>query len=84
VKPGRHNLFQYAAPLYRLALAAFLPLRASGPLLPLDNVEAFGAEFSRRIDFDSYQATIEKALLQSRGIDLDRDIRARRAARRQH
>lgn len=79
---GEHNLFQLAAPLYRLALTAFLPLTSSGPVPSVSDIEAFAAEMVRRSSFEHYQGVAEKAILLARGIDLDRDIRERRARRR--
>lgn len=79
---GEHNLFQLAAPLYRLALTAFLSLTSSGPCPSVSDMEAFAAEIVRRSSFEHYQGAAEKAILLARGIDLDRDIRQRRARRR--
>lgn len=79
---GEHNLFQLAAPLYRLALTAFLPLSSLGPFPPVSDPDAFGAEIVRRSRFGYYQGVAEKAILLARGIDLDRDISQRLARRR--
>ena len=67
VKPAKRSLFQYAAPLYRMALTGFLPLSWSEPVPPMNDAQAFGKHLARRIDFDSYQKAVEKALLTARG-----------------
>ncbi len=82
LKPSGRNLFQFAAPLYRLALTAFLPLPLSIPIPSLSDAARYGEALARELEFHSYQQAIEKALLLSRGIDLDRDMRERRRARR--
>jgi hypothetical protein len=84
IRNGEHNLFELAAPLYRLALTAFLPLSSSGPLPSVSDTEAFAAEIVRQSSFDHYQGTAEKAILLARGIDPDRGIRERRARRRRN
>ena len=81
---GKHNLFQLAAPLYRLALTAFLPLGLSRTVPSIADPNAFAAEFLRQSRYEAYQATSEKAILVTRGIDLDRDIKERRARRRRN
>ena len=67
VKATGGNLFHYAAPLYRMALTGFLPLRWLAALPPMEDTEAFGKYVAERMDFASYQKTIEKALLTVRG-----------------
>ena len=67
VKAAGRSLFQYAAPLYRMALTGFLPLRWIESFPPLDDAEALGKGIADRMQFGSYQKTIEKALLTSRG-----------------
>lgn len=79
---GEHNLFHLAAPLYRLALTAFLPLTSSRPVPSVSDTEAFAAEIVRRLSFEHYQGVAEKAILLARGLDLHHDIRQRRARRR--
>ena len=71
------SLFQFAAPLYRMALTAFLPLPAAGPIPDTDDPEVLGAAIADRIACASYQKTIEKALLFARGIDPGRGGRRR-------
>lgn len=62
VKRSKRNLFYYAAPLYRLALTAFLPLSWSDPAPPKHDAEKLGRYIAERADFHSYQRTIERAL----------------------
>ena len=59
----RRPILDYAAPLYRIALTAFLPLRRPGPLPPLDDAEAFGEAVARRMDEEAHQRIVEEALL---------------------
>jgi hypothetical protein len=63
---SKRNLFDYAGPLYRLALTAFLPLSFTNPIPPTRNAAAFGEYMGDRINFLSYQQTIEEGLLTSR------------------
>ncbi|MEX1060339.1 MAG: hypothetical protein WED13_04900 [Methyloceanibacter sp.] len=63
------NLFQYAAPLYRLALTGFLELKFARDMPALEDAEAFGAYVSDHYWFYSYQRTFEEALLSSRSRD---------------
>jgi hypothetical protein len=63
----KRSLFQYAAPLYRMALTGFLPLVRSGPIPSSDDAEAFGAYIAEFICFKKYQETIERGLLTARG-----------------
>ena len=57
------SIFQYAAPLYRLALTAFLPLTYDKPIPPASHHQAFGAYISDRIDFMDPQRRTEEAIL---------------------
>ena len=83
VKAANRSLFQYTAPLYRMALTGFLPLRWSEPFPSTDDAEALGKNIAERIDFGSYQKAIEKALLTARSKDLSpRGQRRRRAESR--
>jgi hypothetical protein len=63
-KTGR-NLFDFAAPLYRMALAAFLSLAWSKPLPSVDDAAEFVRYISDRMDFMSYQRAIEEGLLKA-------------------
>lgn len=71
------SLFQFAAPLYRMALTAFLPLPAAAPIPDTDDPEVLGAAIAEHIERASFQKTIEKALLFARGIDPGRGGRRR-------
>ena len=66
VKSSNRNLFQYAAPLYRLALTEFLPLSWYKPIPPLGNGTELGKYVDDQRHFTAYQKTIEKALHTSR------------------
>lgn len=80
VKAAGRSLFQYTAPLYRMALTGFLPLRWAEPIPSMDDPEALGRAIAERMEFGSYQKTIEKALLTARGKELPpRGQRRRRA-----
>lgn len=65
IRPKR-NLFQYAAPLYRLALTAFLPLRWDEPWAPMDDPDRLGKQIAEHMIFTGYQETIEEAILTAR------------------
>ncbi len=67
VKQSNRSLFQYAAPLYRLALTGFLPLSWSEPIPPMGDGTELGKYVAERIEFTAYQKTIEKALRTARG-----------------
>ena len=56
-------IFHYAAPLYRLALTAFLPLIYDKPIPSTSDPQACGAYISDRIDFMDPQRHAEKAIL---------------------
>jgi len=74
VKAAGRSLFQYTAPLYRMALTGFLPLRWSRPLPAADDAEALGIAIAEQMEFRDYQKTIEKALLTARGKELSRRL----------
>lgn len=57
------NLFEYAAPLYRLALTAFLDLSPNEPLPDVSQPRALGEAVARRMAFLDPQETVEDALL---------------------
>lgn len=63
VPSSRNNILEYAAPLYRLALTAFLPLTFDQPVPSLSCVDAFGARVAKRIEFLEPQRIAEKAIL---------------------
>lgn len=60
IRQSKRNLFEVAAPLYRLALTGFLPLHAPR-LLPRDDPR-FGESIDARLRFASYQRTLENSL----------------------
>jgi hypothetical protein len=55
------NLFLYAAPLYRLALTAYLDLRPASPLPDPSDAASTGAAVTARMKFLEPQRTIEEA-----------------------
>ena len=58
------TVFEYAAPLYRLALTAFLPLTFDLPApAESDSLTVWGDYFNRRIDFFDSQQIAERAIL---------------------
>jgi hypothetical protein len=63
VAASERGLHEYAAPLYRLALTAFLPLVLSEDIPPLSEPEQFAAYLAESRSFDHYQGKAEKALL---------------------
>jgi hypothetical protein len=63
---SKRNVFDYAGPLYRLALTAFLDLSFAGPIPSEQNVAEFGEYMAEQIHFLSYQRTIEEGLLTAR------------------
>jgi len=63
---SKRNLFDYAGPLYRLALTAFLPLTFTKPIRRRQNAVEFGEYMADRINFLSYQRAIEEGILTAR------------------
>lgn len=59
----QRTIFEYAAPLYRIALTAFLPLTYGVPMPSSDDAEAFSAYIGNRMDFTAPQRNAERALL---------------------
>lgn len=57
------NLFEYAAPLYRLALTAFLHLTPSEPMPDTSRPRALGEAIARRMALLDPQRAVEDALL---------------------
>lgn len=47
----QRTIFEYAAPLYRIALTAFLPLTYTAPMPLADDPKAFGAHIAGHMDF---------------------------------
>jgi hypothetical protein len=63
IRRSGRNLFQYAAPLYRMALASFLNLWWLKPIPSREDADSFGRYIAEKMNFDGYQETIEKGLL---------------------
>jgi hypothetical protein len=59
----QRTIFEYAAPLYRIALTAFLPLAYEAPKPSATDAEAFGRYIVDRMTFMDPQKTAEEALL---------------------
>ncbi len=59
----QRTIFEYAAPLYRIALTAFLPLTYGIPIPSAEDERAFGAYIADRMDFMGPQNSTEEALL---------------------
>ena len=57
------NLFEYAAPLYRMALTSFLELSLDEPLPDASRPRALGEAIARRMTFLDLQLSVEDALL---------------------
>jgi hypothetical protein len=57
------TVFEYAAPLYRLALTAFLPLVYDKPMPDMDDPEALGAYIADHMEFMDPQKCAEQAIL---------------------
>jgi hypothetical protein len=59
----QRTIFEFAAPLYRLALTAFLPLTDGRPMPPAGEPEAFGAYIAEHMKFMNPQKRAEEAIL---------------------
>ncbi|MBU0724535.1 MAG: hypothetical protein KJ904_04825 [Alphaproteobacteria bacterium] len=59
----QRTIFEYAAPLYRIALTAFLSLTYDVPMPSAEDARAFGAYIADRMDFMGPQKSAEEALL---------------------
>ena len=60
---SQRTVFEYAAPLYRLALTAFLPLAQDKSIPPVTDAEAFGAHIAEHVEFMDPQKRMEEAIL---------------------
>lgn len=58
----QRTVFEYAAPLYRLALTSFLPLVYAKPM-PSEDAKAIGAYIAERMEYMGPQEFAEEALL---------------------
>lgn len=63
IKGSEQNLFSFAAPLYRMALAAFLQVYWSKAVPELENADEFAQYIADHSEFMGYQKTVEEALL---------------------
>lgn len=61
----KRTIFEYAAPLYRIALTSFLPLTYDAPIPSKENPKALGEYIADRMTFMYPQETAEEALLTS-------------------
>lgn len=59
----QRTVFEYAAPLYRIALTAFLPLTYDAPIPSKENPKALGEHIGERMTFMHAQKKAEEALL---------------------
>lgn len=59
----QRTIFEYAAPLYRIALTAFLPLTYDAPIPSKENPEALGEYIADRMTFMHLQKAAEEGLL---------------------
>jgi hypothetical protein len=60
---SRRTVFEYAAPLYRIALTAFLPLTYGEPMPASSDAKAFGAYIADHMEFMDPQRRTEEAIL---------------------
>jgi hypothetical protein len=77
----QRTIFEYAAPLYRIALTAFLPLTYGVPMPSAQDTRAFGAYIADRMDFMGPQKSAEEALLTATRPPASRAVRRARVAR---
>ncbi len=59
----QRTIFEYAAPLYRIALTAFLPLTYDVPIPSTEDARALGGYIADRMDFMGPQESTEEGLL---------------------
>ncbi len=57
------QVFEYAGPLYRLALTSFLPLVHDELVPPLSGPRALGAHIAKNMEFMGPQIEAEEAIL---------------------
>lgn len=77
----QRSIFEYAAPLYRIALTAFLPLTYGAPMPSADDAEAFGAYIADHMTYMDPQKDAEEALLTAMRSPEDREPRRSRVMR---
>jgi hypothetical protein len=78
---SRRTIFEYAAPLYRLALTAFLPLTYGKLMPPASDAKAFGAYIAEHMEFMDPQRRTEEAILTANEPPSQPSIRHRRVTR---
>ena len=78
--PGQ-TVFDYAAPLYRLALTAFLPLTYNQAKPSFSDAKAFGAYVANHMEFMNPQRRTEEAILTATQVPSGRRGRWLRSAR---
>jgi hypothetical protein len=76
------TVFEYAAPLYRIALTAFLPLTYGKAMPPSSDARAFGAYIADRMEFMGPQRRTEEAMLTATRAGTSNSGRKSRSARR--
>lgn len=59
----QRSIFEYAAPLYRIALTSFLSLTFPGEMPSAEDADAFGAHIADHMSFTDPQKDAEEALL---------------------
>jgi hypothetical protein len=74
---SNRSVFEYAAPLYRLALTAFLPLTYAAPRPPLSAARAFGAYVAKHNEFMDQRRVAEEAILTAKQSPHQRSARHR-------
>lgn len=77
----QRTIFEYAAPLYRIALTAFLPLTYASPKPLADDPEALGAYITDHGRFMRSQKNVEEALLTATRPPAERGERRPRTTR---
>jgi len=77
----KRTIFEYAAPLYRIALTAFLPLGHDAPMPSANDPIAFGSYIVKHMEFIKPQENAEEALLTATQGPGERGARRARAAR---
>ena len=78
---SNRTVFEYAAPLYRLALTAFLPLTHDKPMPSSSDTQAFGAYIVEHMEFMDPQRRIEEAILTANQPPNQKTVRHRRVSR---
>jgi hypothetical protein len=76
------TVFEYTAPLYRLALTAFLPLTYGKPMPSISEAKAFGSYIADHMEFMAPQDRTEEAILTAKQSPTRRPGRQPRSARR--